>query len=90
MVNLSKASDIRSSFERKVATTYDSRPQRGHQPAEPSHPKGGPRLLCGTVRGVGLDVGMTVLDLARRLPGIAEMREHCQALATLEAVISPD
>jgi hypothetical protein len=37
-----------------------------------------------------LDVGMTVLDLARRLPGIAEMREHCQALATLEAVISPD
>ncbi|MEW1860557.1 hypothetical protein AB0399_09265 [Streptomyces sp. NPDC088194] len=32
---------------------------------------------------------MTVLDLARRLPGIAELREHCRALATLEAVISP-
>jgi len=33
---------------------------------------------------------MTVLDLARQLPGIAELREHCRALATLEAVISPD
>jgi hypothetical protein len=33
---------------------------------------------------------MTVLDVARRLPGIAELREHCRALALLEAVISPD
>lgn len=29
---------------------------------------------------------MTVLDVAGRLPGIAELREHCRALA----IISPD
>lgn len=33
---------------------------------------------------------MTVLDLARRLPGIADLREHCRALAMLEAVVSPE
>lgn len=44
----------------------------------------------GVVIGVGLDIAMTVLDVAGRLPGIAELREHCRALAILEAIISPD
>lgn len=33
---------------------------------------------------------MTVADVARRLPGIDELREHCRALATVEAVLSPE
>lgn len=33
---------------------------------------------------------MTVADVARQLPGIDELREHCRALAALEAVLSPD
>lgn len=33
---------------------------------------------------------MTVADVARQLPGVDELREHCRALATLEAVLSPD
>ena len=47
---------------------------------------------CSAVLSVvwGWMSGMTVIDLARQLPGIAELREHCRALATLEAVISPD
>lgn len=33
---------------------------------------------------------MAVLDVAGRLPGIAELREHCRVLAIVEAIISPD
>lgn len=33
---------------------------------------------------------MTVHDVARALPGIAELRDHCRALAMLDAVLSPE
>ncbi|MFE0464761.1 hypothetical protein ACFW1A_36455 [Kitasatospora sp. NPDC058965] len=33
---------------------------------------------------------MTVSDTARRLPGIPVLREHCRAMAVLEAVLSPE
>ncbi|MDU0302338.1 MULTISPECIES: hypothetical protein [unclassified Streptomyces] len=33
---------------------------------------------------------MTVHDVARRLPEIAVLREHCRSLAVLEAVLSPE
>lgn len=33
---------------------------------------------------------MTVYDLARRLPGIGELRARCRALAMLDAVLSPE
>ncbi|MDH6516501.1 MULTISPECIES: hypothetical protein [unclassified Streptomyces] len=33
---------------------------------------------------------MTVQDVARRLPGIAVLREHCRSLAMLEAVLCPE
>ncbi|MFJ3222344.1 hypothetical protein ACIPJS_03130 [Streptomyces sp. NPDC086783] len=33
---------------------------------------------------------MTVIDVARRLPGAAVLREHCRALAVLDAVLDPD
>ncbi|MEU7283342.1 hypothetical protein AB0A69_31885 [Streptomyces sp. NPDC045431] len=33
---------------------------------------------------------MTVYDTAKLLPSIPELRDHCRALAMLEAVISPD
>ncbi|WP_308282421.1 hypothetical protein [Streptomyces lichenis] len=32
---------------------------------------------------------MTVHTVAGRLPGIAELRDHCRALAALEAVVCP-
>ncbi|MET9107228.1 hypothetical protein [Streptomyces zhihengii] len=32
---------------------------------------------------------MTVHDVARQLPGIEVLREHCRAMAVLEAVLSP-
>ncbi|MEU7866358.1 hypothetical protein [Dactylosporangium sp. NPDC049140] len=33
---------------------------------------------------------MTVHDLAGRLPGIEELRAHCRALATLDAILCPE
>ncbi|MET9376028.1 hypothetical protein ABZX98_18045 [Streptomyces sp. NPDC002992] len=33
---------------------------------------------------------MTVHDVARALPGIGELRDHCRALALLDAVLSPE
>jgi hypothetical protein len=48
------------------------------------------RPSLGSVIGVGLDVAMSVLDVAGRLPGIPVLREHCRALAVVEAIISPD
>ncbi len=33
---------------------------------------------------------MTVDDVAPRLPSIAELRDHCRAMAVLEAVLSPE
>ncbi|MES4908924.1 MULTISPECIES: hypothetical protein [unclassified Streptomyces] len=36
-----------------------------------------------------LDVRVTVHDIARRLPGIAVLRDHCRSMAMLEAVLSP-
>ncbi|MEV6330263.1 hypothetical protein [Streptomyces sp. NPDC051909] len=33
---------------------------------------------------------MTVYDVARALPGIGELRDHCRGLAMLEAVLSPE
>ncbi|MFD3532831.1 hypothetical protein [Streptomyces sp. NPDC058664] len=33
---------------------------------------------------------MTVYDVARALPGIGELRDHCQGLAMLDAVLSPE
>jgi hypothetical protein len=37
-----------------------------------------------------LDVGVTVYDVARRLPAIPELRVLCRALAVLDVVLSPD
>ncbi|MFD5326595.1 hypothetical protein [Streptomyces sp. NPDC127092] len=33
---------------------------------------------------------VTVYDVARALPGIEELRDHCQGLAMLDAVLSPE
>ncbi|MFI8963388.1 hypothetical protein ACIGO8_14890 [Streptomyces sp. NPDC053493] len=33
---------------------------------------------------------MTVYDVARALPGIEELRDHCRGLAMLDAVLSPE
>ena len=53
-------------------------------------PSLGMRPTGGTVGGVGLDVPVTIDDVARQLPGIEELRDHCRPLAMLEAVLSPD
>ncbi|WP_371539188.1 hypothetical protein OG210_27725 [Streptomyces sp. NBC_00466] len=33
---------------------------------------------------------MTVHDIARQLPGIAALRDHCRSMAMLEAILSPE
>ncbi|WP_307675738.1 hypothetical protein [Streptomyces sp. V4I2] len=33
---------------------------------------------------------MTIHDVARRLPGIRTLRDHCRSMAMLEAILSPD
>ncbi|MGW6783904.1 hypothetical protein [Streptomyces sp. NPDC054987] len=33
---------------------------------------------------------MTVYEVARRLPSIADLRDHCRSLAMLDAILSPD
>lgn len=33
---------------------------------------------------------MTVYDVARQLPAIADLRDHCRALAMLDAILSPE
>ncbi|WP_329129558.1 hypothetical protein OG552_03760 [Streptomyces sp. NBC_01476] len=37
-----------------------------------------------------LDKSVTVHDITRQLPEIAELRDHCRSLAMLEAILSPD
>ncbi|WP_018563684.1 hypothetical protein [Streptomyces sp. BoleA5] len=39
---------------------------------------------------MGLDVRVTVHDVAPLLPSIAELRDHCRALAMLDAILSPE
>ncbi|WP_328884814.1 hypothetical protein [Streptomyces sp. NBC_00316] len=42
------------------------------------------------VRGIRLDVPVTVYDVARQLPTIANLRDLCRSLAMLDAILSPD
>ncbi|MDR6974485.1 hypothetical protein J2X68_001163 [Streptomyces sp. 3330] len=42
------------------------------------------------VTGIGLDGHVTVYDVARRLPSIADLRDLCRLLAMLDAILSPD
>ncbi|SNR93431.1 hypothetical protein SAMN05216276_1001307 [Streptosporangium subroseum] len=39
---------------------------------------------------VGLNVGMTVHEVAAQLPEIPVLRAHCRALAMLDAILSPE
>ncbi|MFG2480262.1 hypothetical protein [Streptomyces fagopyri] len=43
-----------------------------------------------TVTGIGLDEHMTVHDVARQLPAITDLLDHCRALAMLDAILSPE
>ena len=45
---------------------------------------------AAAVSAVGLNRRVTVHDVARRLPGIGVLRDHCRGLAMLEAVLSPE
>lgn len=42
------------------------------------------------VRGIRLDEHVTVHDVARQLPSIADLRNLCRSLAMLDAILSPD
>ncbi len=42
------------------------------------------------VTGIGLDGHVTVYDIARQLPAIADLRDLCRSLAMLDAILSPD
>jgi hypothetical protein len=42
------------------------------------------------VTGIGLDGHVTVYDVARQLPAIADLRDLCRSLAMLDAILSPD
>ncbi|MDX2540155.1 hypothetical protein [Streptomyces scabiei] len=42
------------------------------------------------VGGIGLDDHVTVYDVARQLPAIADLRDLCRSLAMLDAILSPD
>lgn len=42
------------------------------------------------VGGIGLDEPVTVYDVARQLPAIADLRDLCRSLAMLDAILSPD
>ncbi|MGW4633811.1 hypothetical protein [Nocardia sp. NPDC004415] len=42
------------------------------------------------VSGVRLDELVTVYDVARRLPAIADVRDLCRSVAMLDAILSPD
>lgn len=50
----------------------------------------GARARTSTVSAVCSDDGVTVYDVARALPGIGELRDHCRGLAMLDAVLSPE
>ncbi|MEV0093724.1 hypothetical protein [Streptomyces sp. NPDC050738] len=43
-----------------------------------------------SVGGIGLDELVTVYDVARQLPAIADLRDLCRSLAMLDAILSPD
>lgn len=49
-----------------------------------------PRSGSLAVTGVGLDGHVTVYDVARQLPAIADLRDLCRSLAMLDAILSPD
>jgi hypothetical protein len=42
------------------------------------------------VGDIGLDEPVTVYDVARQLPAIADLRDLCRSLAMLDAILSPD
>lgn len=42
------------------------------------------------VRGIRLDEHVTVHDIARQLPSLADLRNLCRSLAMLDAILSPD
>ena len=42
------------------------------------------------VRGIRLNEHVTVHDVARRLPSIADLRDLCRSLAMLDAILCPD
>lgn len=44
----------------------------------------------GGVGGIELDEHVTVYDVARQLPSIADLRALCRSLAMLDAILSPD
>lgn len=49
------------------------------------------RPLAGRgVGGIGLDEPVTVYDVARQLPTVADLRDRCRSLAMLDAILSPD
>jgi hypothetical protein len=58
------------------------------------------RVGCGSLSSIGsgsadvggirLDEPVTVHDVARRLPPIADLRNLCRSLAMLDAILSPD
>ncbi|WP_328392400.1 hypothetical protein OHS70_00395 [Streptomyces sp. NBC_00390] len=43
-----------------------------------------------SVRGIRLDEPVTVYDVARQLPTIADLRNLSRSLAMLDAILSPD
>lgn len=47
------------------------------------------RLPAADVGGIRLDEAVTVHDVARRLPAIADLRNLCRSLAMLDAIASP-
>nr|WP_198955557.1 hypothetical protein [Frankia sp. CcI49] len=47
-------------------------------------------MSYGFVAGARLDGPVTVHDLARQLPPIADLRNLCRSLAMLDAILSPD
>lgn len=47
-------------------------------------------LAGRSVGGIGLDEPVTVYDVARQLPAVADLRDLCRSLAMLDAILSPD
>lgn len=46
--------------------------------------------LVLAVRPLVLDADVTIHDVARRLPEIPALRDHCRSMAMLEAILSPE
>lgn len=62
---------------------------RGEQ-RRPSPEGSAPGRDGAVVRGIRLDELVTVQDVARRLPAIAELRDFCRSLPMLDAILTPD